>query len=595
MGLLVYMVVVLIFISPYLKTSLVNGRWIRSVPSSTTHGSFQIYVVTCDNPESLGKLLQSLETAFYPMHVQSDITILVDRMSDGSLHSPTVDVTSSFHWSHGRKSFVTRDSRLGTSMNWIYSLDTFSSLNETTALIVHDSALLSPHYFTWLMAARSSFGYDESIAGFSLNRISHRADQSVFPGDILLDEYFHVVKYKFADTLAFSPRTHRIWEDFVSWYETHTAKNSEFVSAVDPVLANTTVHAISNPWLSLFMREYTKLYTIFPNPPRHSSLASLSQSNLTISTPSDAFTTFDSNAEVLTLGWDGTPTIFPLNERFLLSVEKIQSVNNGILPYIFVNYAYLNLTLSWICNLQALGADSRVVVIATDKRAYNYLLDFSANVEVAYYPVDLLYPSMTNSVSYGDTQYWKFTELRVELMSKLLNRGVGLLTLESDALWVTNCLDDIMSSPLMLRLYDDGYEGEFIAGFGLMLIRATEKCRLFFESLFIDYRRDLEKGKGYGEQELLSKRLKYFEINKDYDWLDAKKYIRGRWYKAKEDYHAAPASGIVLINNNYIIGNDKKEERAKLWKHWFVEDSLTTCRTDMPSRLATFMQIPDNI
>eukprot|EP00563_Minutocellus_polymorphus_P018407 CAMPEP_0197724438 /NCGR_PEP_ID=MMETSP1434-20131217/6362_1 /TAXON_ID=265543 /ORGANISM="Minutocellus polymorphus, Strain CCMP3303" /LENGTH=68 /DNA_ID=CAMNT_0043309799 /DNA_START=13 /DNA_END=219 /DNA_ORIENTATION=+ len=38
----------------------------------------------------------------------------------------------------------------------------------------------------------------------------------------------------------------------------------------------------------------------------------------------------------------------------------------------------------------------------------------------------------------------------------------------------------------------------------------------------------------------------------------------------------------MVIQNNWICGNDKKIERAKEWGHWFLSDDENRCiRTDL--------------
>lgn len=530
--------------------------------------------------------MNSLESAYYPSPFQADISILIDVTPQGTVHAPTTSIASSFAWTHGDKHIVVRDTRLGESDQWIYSLKPSLYRKNTTSLILEDSIEVSPHYLTWLLSAHAFYGADESVAGFSLQALGRRADQSTSTEDIVVDAYFHVVKYKLPGTLAFSPRSGVFWDDFVTWYEEISRSNSPKFNPRDDKSDTTSL-----PWFARYMK-YMDMYCVFANAPNRAALAYSQHSppptDLASFEAVRELSTFEQGADTLTLDWDGVPVTFPLHEKFLSSVRDVQSLNNGTMPYVFVNFAYLNLTLSWICNIEYLNADHRVLFIATDSMTYNYLVGFSSRLHVAYYPVDLLNPALTKSVAYGDRQYWRFTELRLELMVRLLQMDIGLLNVEADALWLSNVLDDIMDTKFNLRLYTDGAG----AGFGLMLVRPTTQLTQFFSTLLVDYHADLESGKGYGEQILFSKRLNQLVLDKDYDWLDGKKYLMGKWYAQFKDYRHIPESSVLLINNNYIVGNDLKEARARLWKHWFIDDSLTKCRTDTKSRIANYAKRP---
>ena len=64
-------------------------------------------------------------------------------------------------------------------------------------------------------------------------------------------------------------------------------------------------------------------------------------------------------------------------------------------------------------------------------------------------------------------------------------------------------------------------------------------------------------------------------VNKRIDGLTKKvlplsEYSDGKWYNMPETKRNI--SDPYVINNNWIIGNDKKISRAKEWGHWFLNE-----------------------
>ena len=52
--------------------------------------------------------------------------------------------------------------------------------------------------------------------------------------------------------------------------------------------------------------------------------------------------------------------------------------------------------------------------------------------------------------------------------------------------------------------------------------------------------------------------------------LPLETYADGKWYEMSEADRQA--SHPLIINNNWVLGNEKKKERALKWGHWFVKD-----------------------
>jgi hypothetical protein len=53
-------------------------------------------------------------------------------------------------------------------------------------------------------------------------------------------------------------------------------------------------------------------------------------------------------------------------------------------------------------------------------------------------------------------------------------------------------------------------------------------------------------------------------------WLPREYFVPGVYYNDPE--YAATITNPKVILNNWIVGTDKKIERAKKWKHWFLAE-----------------------
>ena len=61
--------------------------------------------------------------------------------------------------------------------------------------------------------------------------------------------------------------------------------------------------------------------------------------------------------------------------------------------------------------------------------------------------------------------------------------------------------------------------------------------------------------------------------------LPLETYADGKWYEKPAAERIA--SHPLIINNNWVLGNEKKKQRAIQWGHWFVKDDLTCDMTQV--------------
>ena len=59
-------------------------------------------------------------------------------------------------------------------------------------------------------------------------------------------------------------------------------------------------------------------------------------------------------------------------------------------------------------------------------------------------------------------------------------------------------------------------------------------------------------------------------------------YADGKWYSLPEDKRLA--SRPLIVNNNWVLGNQKKIERAKQYGHWFIKEDFS-CDMDQVKKI----------
>ena len=78
-----------------------------------------------------------------------------------------------------------------------------------------------------------------------------------------------------------------------------------------------------------------------------------------------------------------------------------------------------------------------------------------------------------------------------------------------------------------------------------------------------------------GEQKMMTTMLKKSELT--IDWLSICDFMRGQWYSSKALRDTCPKPWV--LQNNYIVGNAAKIERAKKWGYWYLSSDSQTCQS----------------
>jgi hypothetical protein len=128
-------------------------------------------------------------------------------------------------------------------------------------------------------------------------------------------------------------------------------------------------------------------------------------------------------------------------------------------------------------------------------------------------------------------------------------------------------------------------------GFGFLRIRSNERTQAFWAELAERFERAIATISGddkvahvVSEQALMNELLKGELFGVTSVMLPRSEYVDGKFYN--DDVRRLTAMNPVLINNNYVIGVRGKIERAKTWKHWFLNDDNATCDVHNLERLS---------
>lgn len=120
-----------------------------------------IVIPAYNRPESLQKLLDSLNSAHYPTE-SIDLYISLDYGA-----TPEVEiVANSFEFSHGNKNIIKRDHKQGVK-NHILACAELSE-DYGSVLILEDDLIVSPDYYLYASEALQFYSSENSVAGISL-------------------------------------------------------------------------------------------------------------------------------------------------------------------------------------------------------------------------------------------------------------------------------------------------------------------------------------------------------------------------------------------------------------------------------------------
>jgi hypothetical protein len=262
---------------------------------------------------------------------------------------------------------------------------------------------------------------------------------------------------------------------------------------------------------------------------------------------------------------------------------------------------FLSMYQSWYCNTAFMkGVHERTLVMMFSEEGAAALNKSSPGITTVAIQED----DLAENYEWQTCGYWRAAMRRLQLIGALVRAGVPLLLWEPDATWVQNPLLDsaLLDESISVVTYIDNTE-EDLAGFGWLKLVPNAKLVALWEVVEEVFVRNVNskarKRKGHHkcwvrkddtEQGIFSKLLVAAAGDVKWQQLSVDKYVNGRWYDggvlgdidaAEYRLKVKEAEGMpVVVQNNWVQGNDKKVGRAKAWGHWFAEDD-GTCGEDV--------------
>ncbi|XP_077864180.1 UDP-galactose:fucoside alpha-3-galactosyltransferase-like [Saccoglossus kowalevskii] len=259
----------------------------------------------------------------------------------------------------------------------------------------------------------------------------------------------------------------------------------------------------------------------------------------------------------------------------------------GFVAVQFLNHAYLNMTKSWICNVDCFDdVLEQTVFITTDQAAYDGLLDWRPELNVR-----LIEFGTEDPMSYGRVNYYQFGLFRVRMINRLLTSNISILITEGDAVWFKNPLHLFREKPtpsdMHVNVANYADESEFCAGF--LYLNATRATQRVWNTLSTRLGKRMSKFKQgqqnihfRGSEQVILSNIAIREDPIRLTYLSRDRFVSGQWYHSQDmQQNISP----VVLQNNYVTGNENKIRRAQKWGHWFLSKNTTQCLPDACQRL----------
>jgi glycosyltransferase involved in cell wall biosynthesis len=170
-----------------------------------------IVVATYNRPQSLFRLLRSLEKSNYP---NSDIPLIISI--DKSDSNECEEVARNFDWRYGVKKIIVQPEHLGLKSHILKCGEL--SKNYASIILLEDDLLVSQHFYHYSTAALSFYENTHQIAGVSLYsyQIAENGFFPFYPIDDGYDVYFMQVAASWG--WCFTPKW---WNNFTTWLKTN--------------------------------------------------------------------------------------------------------------------------------------------------------------------------------------------------------------------------------------------------------------------------------------------------------------------------------------------------------------------------------------
>lgn len=545
-------------------------------------------------------------------------------------------VSEGFRWVWGEKKVRTVPGDVAMYEMWL-STGWGNGLEEVgggggrvPTLFVEAGTELAGGWQRWLREAGSKYWKRMDIAGFTLDgvRVRRRGPGGVWTPLKVSPDTHPAFLYRLTDGIAtympnWNPNSD-VWAAFreymmirkADWHRFPELNDRDTPLAPDSPSMNYTM-AHWTAWLTKFQAEF-RLYTLYPNLQEEKTFAmnpfvpkahhlSIRDDEFTVLQQSDASVTLPRYSELKRIETDGK-LVVRHTTKHLEEIERYASSSSGekLISFTMVNRVFLETARSWLCNVDVPNMrPPNIVWVTTDQDTHRALSDIDDTLSVFLGPDS---GSKDGSgLEFGNPGYWKMMLDRTKLISDILDRGIALFNFETDAIWLADALQHTK------RLVGSGADivgtintrNEISGNF--FYLKPTLPTRHLWHEIAVSFQAAYDKAKldtkaadsrTYieNDQSILTKLVLRNETWRmsyplAFLTLDTQRFADGRWYMPEEGWYQKGREKAVIVQNNFVIGVQKKMERAKKWKHWFwksaehkCDEALVNAAVGLPAR-----------
>ncbi|GAB1597720.1 UDP-D-xylose:L-fucose alpha-1,3-D-xylosyltransferase 1-like [Argonauta hians] len=258
--------------------------------------------------------------------------------------------------------------------------------------------------------------------------------------------------------------------------------------------------------------------------------------------------------------------------------KEIMKKHNVVL-FTFINNAYLPFVYSWLCNTVHMNVHKQTLFITTDFISKEKFKRDWPDVKV----VVMHEASLNGNQSYSKVGYIKLMVKRSEVLNSLLQNNIEILLFEVDCLWVSNPIDECRKRALKNDIVVTCIAGikTSIAG-GFLYMKPTKPTKTLWAELNkkmrhlgheIDKKDDKSSvSEAKNDQMFLMRLIQNRFGGIKYEVLPYDSFTDGKWYLMK--FEERKKKKVIILNNNWVIGNTVKINRAKKFGHWFIDNSM---------------------
>ena len=240
--------------------------------------SMKVIVLTMNRPESLMRLLRSINNTYFEYETDKiDVEIHVDK-AHGWLYNDCVKIANNFTLPKDRGRVTAKIAKTNHGLRAAWFDSWWPETDHEHAIIVEDDLELAPAWFSWLKRSWLTYRHRPDVAGITLSRqflMFKKPERS----DMEIINNHHPFLYKLVGTWAFSPHPAR-WREFLTWFR---SLDSETFDPYVPGLVTSDwlhIHTKQNrrhmTWEQwhVYYSEHNGLYTMYINLPSWEVLAS---------------------------------------------------------------------------------------------------------------------------------------------------------------------------------------------------------------------------------------------------------------------------------------------------------------------------------